>query len=202
MINGYAVYGEGTDHIHIVNNFIGKCRSAGYYAKTVAFRITWNKRGGTARDTKIWNNIFYDCKEAAIKMPTEHNESEGNLFLNMPGGYLRILYPAPAVCLDLQAWQEFYGFDGNGQEGYLDINIDTETFTMKINKIKELPRFYPQEPEKDRYILSTEDISKVETKTMAVNDFYGNITAGELRLPGPFSVLAENQVISIDPRKL
>lgn len=202
VTNGYAVYGEGTDHIHIVNNFIGKCKSAGYYAKTVAFRITWDKRGGTARDTKIFNNIFYDCEEAAIKMPTEHNESEGNLFLNMPGGYLRILYPAPAVCLDLQAWQEFYGFDLNGQEGQFEINIDTEKFTMEISKRKELPRFSPRKSEKDRYIRNTEDICKVKAKTIVANDFYGNTITDELRLPGPFSFLTENQVISIDPRKL
>ncbi|QHQ59395.1 right-handed parallel beta-helix repeat-containing protein [Anaerocolumna sedimenticola] len=202
VVNGYAIYGEGTDHIHIVNNFIGKCRSAGYYAKTVAFRITGDKRGGTSRDTKIWNNVFYDCKEAAIKMPTEHNESEGNLFLNMPGGYLRILYPAPAVCLDLQAWQEFYGFDMEGQEGYFDIKIDTENFTMEIGKTKELPMFSPRPVDKDRYILNTEDISKVKAKSMAANDFYGNTDASDLRIPGPFLLLTEDQVISIDPRKL
>lgn len=202
VVNGYAIYGEGTDHIHIVNNLIGRCKSAGYYAKTVAFRITWDKRGGTARDTKIWNNIFYDCKEAAIKMPTEQNESDGNLFLNMPGGYLRILYPAPAVCLDLQAWQEFYGFDMNGQEGRFEINIDTEKFTMEISKKNETPRIFPGKSVKDRYIRNTEDIGKVNVKSIAANDFYGNTITAEQRLPGPFSILGENQVISIDPRKL
>jgi hypothetical protein len=202
VINGYAVYGEGTDHINIVNNFIGKCRSAGYYAKTVAFRITGDKRGGTSRDAKLWNNIFYDCKEAAIKMPTEHNESEGNLYLNMPGGYLRILYPAPTVCLDLQAWQEFYGFDREGQEGYFDINIDTENFTMEIRNINELPVFSPRTPEKDRYILNAENIHKVKAKSIIASDFYGNTITDELRFPGPFIKLTENQLISIDPRKI
>jgi hypothetical protein len=201
-VNGYAVYGEGTDHIHIVNNFIGKCKSAGYYAKTVAFRISWDQRGGTARDTKIWNNIFYDCKEAAIKMPTQYNESEGNLFLNMPGGYLRILYPAPAVCLNLQAWQEFYGFDMEGMEGELEIHIDTDKFTMQIGKKHEPFRFSPRKLKKDRHILNTEDIGKVLVKSIAATDFYGNTITDELRLPGPFPLLRDKQVISIDPRKL
>lgn len=200
LVNGYAVYGEGTDHLHIVNNFIGKCKSAGYYAKTVAFRITWDTRGGTARDARIYNNVFYDCKEAAIKMPTEHNESEGNLYLNMPGGYLRILYPAPSVCLDLQAWKEFYGFDQEGQEGRFDISVDTEHFTMEIKKSPINSSFSPLHPEGNRFIRSTEDISKVSVKSMVTSDFFGMKTLEERRLPGPFFTLPENQVISIDPR--
>ena len=200
VVNGYAVYGEGTDHLHIVNNFIGKCKSAGYYAKTVAFRITWDTRGGTARDARIYNNVFYDCKEAAIKMPTEHNESEGNLYLNMPGGYLRILYPAPSVCLDLQAWKEFYGFDQEGQEGRFDISVDTEHFTMEIKKSPINSSFSPLHPEGNRFIRSTEDISKVSVKSMVTSDFFGMKTLEERRLPGPFFTLPENQVISIDPR--
>lgn len=201
VVNGYAVYGEGTDHIHMVNNFIGKCRSAGYYAKTVPFRIIGNTRGGTSRDAKIWNNIFYDCREAAIKMPTQHNESEGNLYLNMPGGYLRILYPAPAVCLDLQAWQEFYGFDMQGQEGYFDVHMDTENFTMEIRILKELPVFPPGFCGKRDYIFDTEAILKVDVKSIVPNDFYGAVVNDEYRIPGPFMKLVENQVISIDPRK-
>jgi hypothetical protein len=202
VVNGYAVYGEGTDHINIINNFIGKCRSAGYYAKTVAFRIVGDTRGGTARDTKIWNNIFYDCKEAAIKFPTEHNEAEGNLYVNMPGGYLRILYPAPEVCLDLQAWQEFYGFDRTGQEAYFDIDIDTEHFTMEIRKRNELPFEFPHSVGKRRYVLATNDLHKVKTKATVQSDFYGNLVTEELRLPGPFITLEEKRIFSIDPRKL
>lgn len=201
VVNGYAVYGEGTDHLHIVNNFIGKCRSSGYYAKTVAFRITWDSRGGTSRDARLWNNVFYDCKEAAIKMPTQHNESEGNLYLNMPGGYLRILYPAPAVCLDLQAWREFYGFDMEGQEGLFDINIDTENFTMEIKKSHETREFSFLHMQANRYIRKVEDISKVPVKSEVTNDFFGNDVTEERRLPGPFLTLLEDQIISIDPRK-
>jgi hypothetical protein len=201
-VNGYAVYGEGTDHTHIVNNFIGKCRSAGYYAKTVAFRIAGNTRGGTSRDARIWNNIFYDCKEAAIKMPTQNNESDGNLYLNMPGGYLRVLYPAPEACLDLKAWQEFYGFDMQGQEGLFDIHVDTDKFTMEFRKLKEQPRFYPHSAGKRRFILNMEEMKQVRAIPEVPNDFYGKEVADKLRIPGPFTQIIENQVISIDPRKL
>ncbi len=202
VANGYAVYGEGTDHTHIVNNFIGKCRSAGYYAKTVAFRILDDSRGGTSRDAKILNNMFYQCMEAAIKMPTKHNESEGNLFMNMPGGYLRILYPAPAECLDLQAWQEFYGFDMQGQEGFFDITVDTDNFTMKFDKSEEVPMSFPHSSNNSRYTVNLEEIRPVNTSSKVANDFYGNAVEDELRIPGPFVRLVENQVISIDPRKL
>lgn len=201
VVNGYAVYGEGTDYTHIVNNFIGKCRSAGYYAKAVAFRIAGDSRGGTSRDAKIWNNIFYDCKEAAVKMPTKHNESEGNLFLNMPGGFLRILYPAPAECLDLKAWRQFYGFDSQGQEGYFNISIDTEHFTMEIRQKDISPSTFHLK-EKRSYIQSVKDIRTVTAKTMVPTDFYGNTVNEGMRLPGPLVQLVENQIISIDPRRL
>jgi hypothetical protein len=202
VVNGYAVYGEGTDHIHIVNNFIGKCRSSGYFAKTAAFRIVGNSRGGTSRDSKIWNNIFYDCKEAAIKFPTQWNESEGNLFLNMPGGYLRILYPAPEECLDLKAWQEFHGFDLQGQEGFFDVLVDTECFTMKFLKKKDFPKHFFHFNKEDRYIFNVEEVQPIKVNEIAPNDFYGNIAANGLRIPGPFLNLIEEQVISIDPRRL
>lgn len=202
VVNGYAIYGEGTDHTHIVNNFIGKCKSAGYYAKTVAFRIVGDTRGGTSRDAKLWNNIFYQCGEAAIKLPTQYNESEGNLFLNMPGGYLRILYPAPTVCLDLQAWQEFYSFDLQGQEGLFDIRIDTENFTMEVRKLEKAPMSFHRERKKNRYTRNLNELRQVKTRSMVPTDFYGNSIVEELRFPGPFVTLEENKVISIDPRKL
>jgi hypothetical protein len=197
-VNGYAVYGEGTDRINMVNNFIGKCRSAGYFAKTVAFRITG--RGGTAREARIWNNIFYDCREAAIKMPTKHNEAEGNLYLNMPGGYLRILYPSPTECLDLKSWQEFYGFDMQGQEGLLDISVDTGNYTMIIRKTDGQP--LPFMRSNSGHIMNIEEVQKVKVIPTVPSDFYGNAVSGEARIPGPFTELHENQVINIDPRKL
>lgn len=200
VVNGYAVYGEGTDRLHIVNNFIGKCRSAGYFAKIVAFRIAG--RGGTSREARIWNNIFYDCKEAAIKMPTQHNQAEGNLYLNMPGGYLRILYPAPAECHDLRSWQEFYGFDMTGKEGMLDISVDTDNFTMIIHKSKQMPMFFRRPMAGREFITSVEEIGKVKAIPGVSTDFYGNTVKDEERLPGPFTELKEDLVIDIDPRKL
>ena len=52
MVNGYAVYGEGTDRLHVVHNLIGCCRSAGYYGKPVAFRISNRGRGGNRKGSR------------------------------------------------------------------------------------------------------------------------------------------------------
>lgn len=183
VVNGYAIYGEGTDRLQIENNFIGKCRSAGYFAKPVPFRISGRERGGTSRDAKFLNNIFYACGEAAIKMPTEKNESEGNLYVKMPGGYLRVIYPQPEVCLDLKSWQEFYGFDKTAKEGWFDFEIDVDKLTFKAVKAVDKPFFFGKEPEGLIYDPST-----------ARKDMGHDV--------GPFGSLKADKSISIDPREL
>ena len=82
----------------MVNNLIGKCDKAGFFAKVVAFRLMI-KRGGTSRENKFFNNLFYQCGEAAIILPNQHNELDGNAYSQMPGGYLRVMYPEPEMCL-------------------------------------------------------------------------------------------------------
>ena len=127
VVNGYGIYGEGTDRLHITHNLIGRCRHSGYYAKPVPFRMHGMERGGTSRDAKILNNIFYDCGEAAIVFPTRDNQAEGNLYVGLTGDYLRVMYPEPEVCLNLPAWREFCGFDREGQYGWFRIRLDEET---------------------------------------------------------------------------
>lgn len=200
VVNGYAVYGEGTDRLHIVHNLIGKCRSAGYFAKPVAFRISSAGRGGTSREAKIYNNIFYDCGEAAIKFPTKENESQGNLFVKMPGGYLRILYPAPEVCLDLSAWQEFYGFDLEGQEGWFDIEVDTEQLTLLCRKSETKPLISPRVRGKAEYLTEIEKVTAANVQVEASTDFLGEY-AEERRIAGPIADFKSGVVYRIDPRK-
>lgn len=197
-VNGYAIYGEGTDHLRICNNFIGKCRSAGYFQKTVAFRFA--ARGGTARDAKIFNNIFYDCGEAAIKFPTDKNQSEGNVFAKCRNGYLRVLYPAPTECLDLKTWQEFYGFDLTGCDADFDVEIDTERLTMTVKHAKPVPmlpffsRSSPVQAE------GWENLPKVQKDKEIDNDFFGNSVPSKAPA-GPFAVSKAEVTIGIDPRK-
>lgn len=199
LVNGYAIYGEGTDHLRIAHNLIGKCQSAGYFSKVVAFRIDMGGRGGTSRDAHIYNNIFYDCKEAAIKFPTDKNETDGNLYLNMPGGYLRVLYPAPEVCLNLSAWKEFYEFDLNSGEGRMDINIDTKNYTLTVKK-SDTASNIPLHKIRPGFITEVEDIIKVEPYELVSNDIFGNEMKDKKRNPGPIIDLKDSVVINIDPR--
>lgn len=184
VINGYAIYGEGTDRMHIENNFIGKCRSTGYFAKPVPFRVSPFDRGGTSRDASFSGNIFYECGEAAMKLPTKDNKSDKNLFVKMSGGFLRILYPAPQVNLDLHSWQEFYGLDIESQLGWWDFKVDTENYTVELAAAGEKPfRFGPNK-----------DFEMMKDKPEDVK------TVGGV-YPGPFEKLEIGRVYNIDPRK-
>lgn len=180
--NGYGIYAEGTDRLRIANNLIGKCHKAGFFAKAVAFRID-RKRGGTSRENKFFNNIFYDCGDAAIIMHNEHNEAEGNVYSKMPGGYLRLKYPEPEMCLDLATWQEFCGFDKTGATADLTIEVDREKLTMLVEVHDGLP------------VVARD--AKVST------DYFSQAVEEESGVPGPFSKLKKGKhLFNIDPRKI
>lgn len=179
--NGYGIYLEGTDRLRMVNNLIGKCDKAGFFAKVVAFRLMI-KRGGTSRENKFFNNLFYQCGEAAIILPNQHNELDGNAYSQMPGGYLRVMYPEPEMCLDLQTWQEFCDFDKTGCECDLEIEINSEDLTMDVTIHGELP--------------------SVNSDEKVCNDYFGTKVDGT-RVAGPFSGIKSGKArFNIDPRKL
>ncbi|HOU14403.1 MAG TPA: right-handed parallel beta-helix repeat-containing protein [Anaerolineae bacterium] len=180
--NGYGIYLEGTDRLRMVNNLIGKCDKAGFFAKVVAFRV-WPKRGGTSRENKFFNNLFYQCGEAAIILPNEHNQAEGNAYVKMPPGYLRVMYPEPEMCLDLATWQEFCGFDKNGCVCDMEIDINSDDLTMEVVFKSELP--------------------EVNADEKVCTDYFGNADNNGKRMPGPMIGLAGKKArFSIDPRKL
>ena len=185
-VNGYGIYCEGTDRLQIMHNLIGQCRYGGYYAKPVGFRMGAHgtDRGGTSRKANIRNNIFYACGESAVTFPTMDNEAEGNLYVGVTGGYLRVMYPAPEVCLHLAAWQEFCGFDLTGQAGWFDIVMDDDKifFGPASRKQPKLPDGMKTLP----YLTDPAQIAQVEPVAMANTDFYGNDRSGKPVLPGPF----------------
>ncbi len=191
IVNGYGIYGEGTDRLHIVHNLIGKCRHSGYYMKPVSFRMHGLERGGTSRDAQIFNNIFYDCGEAAIDFPTRDNQADGNLYVRMTGGYLRVMYPEPEVCLNLPAWQEFCGFDKNGQNAWFDILFDEETGTVRFACPEDLPLGHPLQMQRLNLVLDPAQIRKVPPVPESPADMFGNPRGDEV-LPGPFAVWNEN----------
>lgn len=200
VVNGYGIYGEGTDHLRIEHNLIGCCRSAGYFAKPVPFRMHGMERGGTSRDARFLNNLFYQCGEAAIKLPTRDNLCEGNCYVRMEGGYLRICYPQPEVCLHLPAWKEFYGFDLQGQEGWFTIKMDTRNLKLEFERAKDRPFGLERELERRRLIYEPENI-KAAAAADVCTDFYGIERKEDGCLPGPFSAPGTGKVFAIDPRK-
>jgi len=161
VVNGYGIYGEGTDRLHVSHNLIGRCRHSGYYLKPVPFRMHGTLRGGTSRDAKIINNIFYDCGEAAVVFPTRDNRAEGNLYVRMQGGYLRVMYPEPEVCLDLPSWQEFLGFDREGQNAWFDIAVDEGTGAVSVKQAEDRPFSFHDDMERLGLVFDPKEVRKV-----------------------------------------
>lgn len=184
-VNGYGIYAEGTDRLFIAHNLIGKCRHSGYYAKPVPFRMGGSDRGGTSCRARIENNIFYDCGEAAIVFPTRDNRAEGNLYVRMKGGYLRVMYPEPEVCLNLPAWQEFCGFDQTGQNGWFDIELD-EDLKVRIRESADAPRGLPAQLKRLALIRRPGDVAAVPALPESPEDMQG-APRGALALPGPLA---------------
>lgn len=201
VVNGYGVYGEGTDHLYLSNNFFGKCRGSGYFAKPVSFRMGQDMmRGGTGRDTRIFNNFFYECGQSAITFPTQHNEAENNCYANQPSGYLRVMYPEPEVCLDLKTWKEFYGFDQNGQTAWVSVKVDTEAYTITFDEAAKKPVFFHGQEKRINLIDNAEKLKPVSTNPLTAGDFFGE-ARGEQSFPGPFTSIENKKVYFIDPRK-
>ena len=181
VVNGYGVYGEGTDRLRIVHNLIGRCRHSGYYLKPVPFRMHGMERGGTSRDARIINNIFYDCGEAAVVFPTKDNEAQGNLYVRMQGGYLRVMYPEPEICLNLPAWKEFCGFDREGQNAWFDIDVDEDTGEFTFSPAQDKPFAFRGELERLNLLLDPKDVKPVA----AAPDLPGRTE--KTVLPGPLT---------------
>ena len=200
-VNGYGIYGEGTDRLRIEHNLIGNCRSAGYFAKPVSFRMHGLERGGTSRDAWILNNLFYRCGEAAVKFPTKDNHCDGNTYVGMEGGYLRILYPEPEVCLHLPSWQEFYQFDREGQEGWFEIEVDTDHLKLEFKKADDRPFGFPGELAKRDIVYNPEEVRTVDIHTLSQSDFYGNALEAGKVIPGPFAEMRKGKVYEIDCRR-
>ena len=135
-------------------------------------------------------------------MPTEKNEAEGNLYVKQTGGYLRVMYPAPEVCLDLSAWRKFYGFDMTGQEAWFEIDVDTENYTLQFKPAKDAPRFFANQEEKRSFVYDPSKVQEVRSDSLASLDFFGDSVNTKKRVPGPFIELKPDKIYNIDPRKL
>ncbi len=190
-VNGYGVYCEGTDRLIVAHNLIGLCRHSGYYAKPVGFRMGGRQRGGTSRRARILNNIFYACGEAAIVFPTMDNAAEGNLYLCMQGGYLRVMYPEPETCLDLPTWQEFNGFDLDGQQAWFGLELDEAVLVLRTAERRDSPFDAPGPPRRVKLARSAGEVHGVPPVPCVPGDFLGRPRPDGDTLPGPFAAWAD-----------
>jgi hypothetical protein len=129
---GSGLYAEGSDKIVFVNNLVMDCENWGYFSNTIPDRII-DGRGGTARGHKVTENIFHNCRKAAVELANEYNEAEGNIYSRMSGGFLRVSTPEPAKLLNLEAWQEFYGWDKGGKVRNMDLELISESLMLIID---------------------------------------------------------------------
>lgn len=196
-VNGYGIYCEGTDRLIVAHNLIAKCRHSGYYAKPVGFRMGGWQRGGTSRKAQILNNIFYDCGEAAIVFPTIDNASEGNLYLCMQGGYLRVMYPEPETCLNLDTWQEFNGFDRTGQAAWFGLELDEDALALRTTGRHDSPYDLPMLAGRVKMAHAPGELRGAPAVACVPGDFYGEARPAGDALPGPFAAWANER--PIDP---
>ena len=137
----------------------------------------------------------------------------------MRGGYLRVMYPEPELCLHLPAWKEFLGFDLHSQEAFLQVQLQEEADELSgrsnaLRKAKSDERMFgilfstgqtpfglPEEIRRRHFVYRPEDISRVEADAHVKCDFLGQRREEGGVLPGPFQMLRSGQRYQIDPRR-
>ena len=178
---GSGFYVLGTDKLIIANNLIANATRAGVHFRTEEIRIIAG-RGGSARENKVYDNIFFNTGESALNFENEHNTADGNLYAGLPGGFLRVLTPGRPELLNIAAAREYHGWEKNGQMGTMQLSLAPDTLQMTLSM--------------------SGDVSKVTTFNGAsiTSDFFG-VRTGEARVPGPFADVSQPfKSRSVDPR--
>ncbi len=192
-VSGDGVHGDGTDDLHLANNFFGNIDGSGYSQNVVQFRMH-SGRGGTSRNSIVRNNVFYDCRHSAMRLPNHDNVIDGNYYARVPQGFLRITYPAPSEALDLAAWRRFEGYDNHGGYVTFRAEVDEEQLTMTIQQASACMDW------NDGGYMGYAAMPDVIPDEQIGTDFFGN-SSKEKRRPGPFCVVSNESTFSIDPRK-
>jgi hypothetical protein len=119
----------------IAQNLIGRCDNSGVFA------IVRDDRAGTGRaiDNKIYNNIFARCGKSAIVFLNQKNEADGNVYTEMPKGFLGFTTPDSKQWLDLPEWRETHGWDKNGTMADLQLNFNPGTLELTMTSKQPLP---------------------------------------------------------------
>jgi len=125
----------------VAHNLFGKIRDG--YAVRVhlgqSSRVV-NGRTGLCRRNKVLNNIFFECPKRILFSRNESNQSDGNLFDELDDSTsLCVEYPNPPAILNLDAWQEYYGFDQNGRQGQIKADFDSATLKLTLTVESNIP---------------------------------------------------------------
>ena len=178
---GSGIFIQGTDRLIVAQNVIGKVENNCVTSDAVADRLILG-RGGTARENRVFNNLFVDCGKAAIEFANEHNQADGNVYAGMPEGFLRIANPPPQQWLDLPAWREFHGMDKNGAMAEWSGSFDAARLRLTLT--------------------GKGDLAKTPIFNGIDTDFFGTQT-GPARIAGPFGGLGTGfREKLVDPRPL
>ena len=128
---GSALYTDGSDSIRFWNNLMLDIENTGYGDYLNAERIV-DQRGGVTRWHSVMNNIFIDCRKHAIEFANEYNYSNGNIFSRIPPGFLKMGNPAPALLLDLPAWNKLYNWELDGKMAHIGGELNSSTLKLKM----------------------------------------------------------------------
>ena len=125
----------------VTHNLFGKIRDG--YAVRVHLgqsgRVV-NGRVGLCRRHKILNNVFVECPKRILFSLSEDNQSDGNLFDERNDSTsLCVESPAPSSILNLDAWQEYYGFDKNSRQAQLEADFNQETLVLTLTFEGDIP---------------------------------------------------------------
>jgi hypothetical protein len=179
---GWCIVNDGSDDTVIAHNLLGECESAAVRTHTVEMRIMQG-RGGTARENRVANNVILQSGKS-IEFSHEHNKSDGNLFgtrgYGTGQGGLNWIVTPENLRLDLAAWQRYFGFDKNGAQADVRVEIDPDALTLKWSVEGTVP--------------------SVQAEKHFLRDFAG-ARARANRQPGPFlEIPRSTSSIRIDPR--
>jgi hypothetical protein len=186
---GWGITVDGSDESVIAHNLIGETQDAGIKFRAVEGRIV-GTRGGTTRRNQVLNNIFYRCGKA-IDFSSQDNTAEGNLYTRDWGkvtdenqgvgrGLNWASWLSPALMLDLEAWQKYFGFDKNSAYADMSLEVDLDALTLSGSISGSIPA--------------------VATEKHFSLDLLGE-SARESRSPGPLLRLpVQSTTIAIDPR--
>lgn len=190
---GEGIAGYGSDDMRITNNLIGNMDGMGYSQNIIRGRMH-DGRGGTSRNSVVLNNVFYDCRSGAVRLPNHDNIFEGNYYAKMPEGFLILTYPAPTQQLDLKAWRRFEGQDKKGGYAAFGISVDEEKLIMHISPGRRVIDW------DDSETIGYTSMNRQRSDAKVQTDYFGNKMEEE-RMPGPFEILSDEAELNIDPRK-